>query len=376
MRICFLVSEFFSWGKYGGYGTATRIIATELARRGLGVTVITPARGKQPDREVVDGVEVLSYPVYSLGAQFNLLRQCNADIYHSQEPSLGTWLAMKAAPGRAHVVTCRDTRVYADWLIEMRSWVLDGSFKTLLTFPYENNPLVTRAVRAAAAVYCPNEFSRPIARKKYGLASLPGFLPSPVRAPELPVRKALEPTVCFVGRWDRRKRPELFFELAREFPQVRFIAMGQARTKARTGELRRRYRNLSNLELPGFLDQFSSNQFQQTLSRSWILVNTALREGLPRSFLEAAYFKCAILSRVDPDGFASRFGRRVENDDFAAGLRSLLAQEAWRAHGEEAHRYVAGKYGVEQSVGQHLKVYHRLLGARPERAAAVTAVGE
>jgi glycosyltransferase involved in cell wall biosynthesis len=362
MKICFLVSEFFSWGKYGGYGTATRIVATELARRGLEVTVITPARGKQPEREMVEGVEVLSYPAYSLGTQFKLLQECDADVYHSQEPALGTWLAMKAAPARAHVVTCRDTRLYADWLIEMRSWVLDGSFKTLLTFPYENNALVTRAVRAAGAVYCPNEFSRPLAKQKYGLDTLPGFLPSPVRAPEVPPRKAADPTVCFIGRWDRRKRPELFFELAREFPQVRFIAMGQARTRARTEELRRRYGNLANLELQGFVDQFSSEQFQQTLSRSWVLVNSALREGLPRSFLEAAYFKCAILSRVDPDGFASRFGQRVENDKFAAGLRSLLAQDAWRRRGEAAYQYVAGKYGLEQSVGRHLAVYHRLVG--------------
>jgi glycosyltransferase involved in cell wall biosynthesis len=357
------VSEFFAWGKYGGYGTATRVVTSELARRGLDITVITPARGQQPQREVVDGVTVLSHPAAALGTQLRLLRACDADIYHSQEPSLGTWLAMKAAPSRAHVVTCRDTRIYADWLIEMRSWLADGTFRTLLTYPYENNPLVTRAVRAAHAVYCPNEFSRPITQKKYGLARLPGFLPSPVRAPEVPLRKAERPTVCYIGRWDRRKRPEVFFELARSFPAVRFIAIGQARTSARTEALRREYAGLPNLELPGFLDQFSSRGFQELLAQSWILVNTALREGLPRTFLEAAYFKCAILSRVDPDGFASRFGRQVVNDDFADGLHSLLALDSWRARGEAAHDYVSGKYGIEQSVSQHLEVYQRFVQA-------------
>jgi glycosyltransferase involved in cell wall biosynthesis len=361
MKVCFLVSEFFGWGKYGGYGSATRVVTSELARRGLDVTVVTPGRGKQPESEVVDGVRVLSYPPHSLGTQYRLLRECGAEIYHSQEPSLGTWLAMKAAPQRVHVVTCRDTRLYADWLIEMRSWVLDGSFKTLLTFPYENNLLVTRAVRAARAVFCPNEFSRPIAQKKYGLHILPGFLPSPVRAPQVALRKDPHPTVCFVGRWDQRKRPEIFFELARAFPEVRFIAMGEARTVARTEELKGRYGGLDNLELLGFVDQFSSSQFQQTLARSWILVNTALREGLPRTFLEAAYHKCAILSRVDPDGFASRFGWRVDDDDFAKGLRSLLAGDAWRKHGEEAHDYVAGKYSLDRSVDQHLEVYRGLV---------------
>jgi len=144
---------------------------------------------------------------------------------------------------------------------------------------------------------------------------------------------------------------------------VRFIAIGQARTSARTEALRRRYAGVPNLEMPGFLDQFSSREFQLLLSQSWILVNTALREGLPRSFLEAGYFQCAILSRVDPDGFASRFGRRVDNDDFAEGLHSLLAQGSWRGRGEAAYDYVAGKYGVEQSVSQHLEVYRRLVPA-------------
>jgi glycosyltransferase involved in cell wall biosynthesis len=136
--------------------------------------------------------------------------------------------------------------------------------------------------------------------------------------------------------------------------------MGQARTSGRTEALRRQFADVPNLEMPGFVDQFSSGNFQELLSRSWILVNTALREGLPRSFLEAAYFKCAILSRVDPDGLASRFGCRVENDDFAGGLRSLLAGDVWRERGEAASRYVSAKYGLEQSVDQHLELYERV----------------
>lgn len=370
MKLCFIVSEFFGWGKYGGYGSATRVLATELVRRGLDVTVVTPARGDQPERENVEGVAVLSFRAHSIKTQFSLLRACQADVYHSQEPSLGTWLALQAAPNGAHVVTCRDTRVTADWVVELRSWFLDRSFRTLLTLPYENNPLVSRAVRLADAVYCPNEFSRPIAKKKYQLAALPGFLPNPVRPSSVPVQKAERPTVCFVGRWDSRKRPQLFFDLARKFPEVRFIALGQGRTAARTLALRRQYAGIDNLELEGFIDQFSSTRFQQVLSQSWILVNTALREGLPRSFLEAASFKCAILSRVDPDGFASRFGWRVANDDFADGLRQLLKDETWRRRGEEAHDYVTRKYGFEQAIQQHLAVYRQVTQNRGTRLTA------
>src|SRR5689334_8460213 len=190
MKLCFIVSEFFGWGKYGGYGTATRVLSAELVRRGFEVTVVTPARGEQPHQEKIEGITVLSFPPHALSTQLELLRSTQADVYHSQEPSLGTWLAMKAAPERTHIVTCRDTRVSVDWLIELRSWILDRSFRTLLTFPYENNPLVRRAVRAADAVFCPNEFSRPLAQQKYRLREMPGFLPNPVRPPKVPIVKS------------------------------------------------------------------------------------------------------------------------------------------------------------------------------------------
>jgi len=71
--------------------------------------------------------------------------------------------------------------------------------------------------------------------------------------------------------------------------------------------------------------------------------------------------ECAILSRVDPDGFASRFGHRVEDDHFAAGLRLLLQDGSWRRKGEEAHAYVSEKYGFEASIAQHVEAYSRAL---------------
>ena len=362
MRVCFAVSEFFRWGKYGGYGSSTRILAAELVKRGVDVSVVTPRRKGQPVSELVDGVKVNAFPPASLRSQLNLYRVCDADIYHSQEPSLGTHLAMTARPDRVHVVTCRDTRLLSDWAIEMRAWLLEGSFKTLLTYPYENNPLVFQAVRRAHAVFCPNEFSIPIARKKYRLKAPPGFLPSPVRPPSISLEKAERPTVCYIGRWDRRKRTQLFFELARRFPEVRFVSMGQARTSRRDATLRWRYGSIPNLEMTGFIDQFSWNdRFERILGQSWILVNTAIREGLPRSFLEAAFFRCAILSRVDPDGFATRFGYCASRDDFDRGLKTLLTGDEWRRRGKSAYAYVKRTHTLELAVDQHLHIYRDLL---------------
>ena len=80
-----------------------------------------------------------------------------------------------------------------------------------------------------------------------------------------------------------------------------------------------------NLDMRGFVDQFRSDDLSRILGASWIIMNTSAREGLPNSMLEAAAHRCAILSSVNPDGFAVEFGRHVEDDNFAAGLEWLLA---------------------------------------------------
>jgi len=78
------------------------------------------------------------------------------------------------------------------------------------------------------------------------------------------------------------------------------------------------YRNLPNLEMLGFIDQFAAMSLSQLFGRSWIMVKHRAREGLPNAFIEACAHGCAILSAVDPDGFASQFGYQVQDDNFVA----------------------------------------------------------
>ncbi len=365
MKVCFVVNEFFGWGKYGGFGSATRMIATGLAAKGVDVDVVTPIRGGQAAIERIDGVTIRAFQPWSKQEQMRAYRDSDADIYHSQDPSMGTLLSQRAMPERRHVVTCQDPRTARDWWIELSCYFAERRFRSMLTWLYEDNPLVWRAVRNADAVYSEARHIVPKAEKKYGLKVAPRFLPNPVPLHEGPVVKADRPTVCFVGRFDRRKRPERFFELARRCPDVRFIAVGAANSERVDRSLRRRYGGIANLELTGFLDRFASPRFAEILSRSWVLVNTAAREGLPVTFLEAASYRCAIVSRVDPDAFASRFGYHAEAGDFEAGLRSLIESGRWRECGAAAHDYVRTTHSLEAVIDQHLEAYRSVLAGRP-----------
>lgn len=362
MRICLICVEIFAWGKYGGFGRATRIIGRELVKRGIEVFAVVPRRKGQKPLEELDGINILSFSPYFPFSAKDLYRKCNADIYHSQEPSFGTYLAMKEMPNRKHIVTFRDPRDFQDWRIEYELPSL-SKLQVLSNYLYESNFFVKRAVRRADDVFCIAKYLIPKVKFMYCLKSDPHFLPTPVTIPDK-IHKALTPTVCFLARLDRRKRPELFLELAKKFPHVKFIVVGKSRDKKWDTYLRNTYSNLPNLEMPGFIDQFSSDLHSQILEKSWIMVNTSTREALPNAFLEAAAHKCAILSKVDPDGFASQYGYHAKDDNFSKGLDFLLENQRWKERGELGYEYVKETFEINRAVDQHLAVYEQILASK------------
>ena len=363
MRICLICVEIFAWGKYGGFGRATRTIGRELAKRGVEVFAVVPRRNGQKPMEELDGITIVSFPAYSLWFSKELYKTCDADIYHSQEPSMGTYLAMKAMPERKHIITCRDSRDFQDWKIEYELPFINR-LNVISNYLYVDNFLVRGAVRRADRVYCAARFLGPKVKVLYNLKSDPNLLHTPVIIPDK-IKKANTPTVCFLARWDRRKRPEIFFELARKFPHVEFIGIGKAQDGKWDTYLRNTYSNLPNLEMTGFIDQFSTNDLSSILEKSWVLVNTSMREGLPVSFLEAAANKCAILSGVDPDGFASRFGYCAKDDNFVEGLEFLLEDERWEERGEYGYEYIKETFEMNKAINRHIDVYEQALGQKP-----------
>ncbi|HAV76521.1 MAG TPA: hypothetical protein DCX53_04115 [Anaerolineae bacterium] len=355
MKICLISVEIFAWGKYGGFGRSTRMIGRELVKRGIDVTAIVPRRAGQKRVEVLDGIRVLGFEPRRPFSALELIRVADADIYHSQEPSFTTYLSQRSMPGRKHIVTFRDTRDIKDWWIELLHPSLNYS-QVISNFIYEDNFLVHSAVRKAERWFTAAQLLIPKARRKYRLPRDPEFLPSPILIPTN-VEKSESPLVCFVGRLDRRKRPQLFFELAEQFPDVRFEAVGEGRDSTWERELKSKYGHLPNLYIRGFVDQFGGSELSSLLARSWVLVNTSAREGLPTSFVEAAGHGCAILSEIDPDGFSSQFGCHVTDGDYANGLRLLLQDFNWREKGLRGMEFVRRTFSLSDSIDKHIHIY-------------------
>jgi glycosyltransferase involved in cell wall biosynthesis len=179
MRVCLICVELFAWGKYGGFGRAARMLGRELVKQGIEVFAVVPKRPSQQPEENLDGITVLGFPPFEPWKTLRLYRKCNADIYHSQEASVSSYLAVRAAPGKKHLITFRDHKLFRDWLVELR-YPSRNHLRTLLGWIYEGNHLVERAIRRAdrLAVCAPHLADRVIQR--YRLRQPPLLLPTPL----------------------------------------------------------------------------------------------------------------------------------------------------------------------------------------------------
>ncbi|MFC1809279.1 glycosyltransferase family 4 protein, partial [Candidatus Omnitrophota bacterium] len=222
------------------------------------------------------------------------------------------------------------------------------------------NLFVHYFVRNCDGTYAAARFLCDKAKKIYKLKRTPVFLPTPVLI-ATDVKKAKRPTVCYIARLDRRKRPEVFLELVSKFPKIDFIMIGSSRDKKWEKYLNDEYASFSNLKMLSFVDQFSSNIIQEVLLKSWIFINTSSREGLPNAFIEALAYKCALLSCVNPDDFASEYGYCVQGDEFEAGLRYLLKDNKWKMLGQRGYDYIKNIFEISRSLDQHIAIYNELM---------------
>lgn len=356
-RICLVSVEIFTYGKYGGFGKATRTIGRELVKRGYEVFAVVPRRLDQPAEENLDGITVLSYWPRDILKSGALYKKINADIYHACEPSFGTYLARKNVPHAKHIATIRDPRDLHDWYLEYM-YPSQSKWQVIKNYLYETNFIVRNAVRNNDGVFSPAHFMLPKIRKMYNLKQEPVFLPTPVVVPSENL-KSETPQVLMMSRLDPRKRPEIYLSLAEKFPDVTFHVAGKSRVPGYEVDLKEKYTS-NNLVFHGFVDQFKGNLHHDLMEKSWILINAAIREGLPNSYLEATAHQTAILSYVNPDDFASAFGFHADTNNFEEGLTTLLHNNYWQQQAQKGYEYVKETFAIEKAMDQHEDVYHKL----------------
>lgn len=357
MKICIISSNYVTKNRVGGFASMTRTLARALAKKGYEVVVLVPKKYVQ--EKIDEPFEVIGLSKRQMLSK-KTYRIIDADIYHSQNQSIMSAIAMLSQPQKKHVITCRDPRNFKDWLIEFS----DATFRRRIFLPFnycfEEGLLARWAVQRADIVGVPAYFLKEKVKKQFCLKKNPLLLPNIEKFSKRSISKAKKPTVIFIGRLDKRKRPRLVFELAKQFPEVTFHIVGTSEEKQRYQYFLDLAKESPNIAMHGFLDNHEK-KFDDLLSSSWILINTSSREGLPITFIEAASRNCAILSYVNPDNFASKFGYHAKYLDFKEGLTKLLSSNSWKEKGKKAHKYVEKIYDYDIALKTHIEVYKKVL---------------
>ena len=364
MKVRLVSSEYFSWGIYGGYGAFTRKLGAELVKKGVEVEVVVQKISSEQKPvgkfEIINDVKVIALPRGKLAKFRSKLYKTDADIIHSQSERLDTYYSFSRNPNVKKVITFQDPWTPQDYR-DNAPYLPHKSYAKRLWNSYVEY-LYSKAVKMADATLTQAKFKIPAIQQMYKVT--PAWQPNMVDVPdESEIRKSSTPIVVFSNRLDPIKRPEIFCNLAKSFPDVEFYCLG----KTNFGFDKSQWQNVKNLHFTGFISQ---EEKYKLLSKSWVSVNCSIYECLPVAFLEACAYKCAILSEVNPDDFANNFGYCAEENPywyvegerrFYYGLDTLLTNNKWQVQGEKGYKFVKEYCNTPIVINQHIKMYEGLL---------------
>lgn len=355
MRIGILTGEEFAFGHYGGFGYVARKTANLLKKIGHDICLIdtSPQYGK--NRAFLEGIPVCFLKnkkfklrwIEELIVVKNFVKRVPLDVIISIEPSRWTYYFKRVCPETKSLVWFQDVRTIDDW-------------KKIFTNPFVVKPdffwtkyklemfLRKLAVEKSEKLIAQAELIKGKVKETYDLDSdAVDLLRNPILIPEeKSVKKDGTPLVIFLGRLDPIKRPWIFAEVSKQFPNIQFRVLGITHFPLFMDSVIKKYRNINNLK---FLGLVTGKKKADILSRAWILINTSVYESLPVSFLEALSYKMAILSCHNPDNITSTYGFFTgeilgdginETVKFEDGLCALISNDVWRRKGEQGYEFV------------------------------------
>ena len=347
LKVGIVANEFFDLktGRMGGFGWATRQVAKCFnTHSDLGADIVFvagegDAAPGQPDPIIHDTRLILrlkdrvQYVRRLWAERFDLLLSID---YRPNYRSV--FLALPRTP---IIVWVRDPRPPED-MIKIKTARIPGAEDVLpkgLTSP-DCTSLggvfkLSKWSRRPVLFGTPATFLRQKVPSTYGVTSAEvKLLPNIIDMDPGEIIKGQKPSVVFLARLDPYKRPWIFAELARFFPDVDFIFLGQPHFH---GKGAWSPENLSdNVQLKGHVQGADKIRI---LAAAWVLVNTSIHEGLAVSFQEALRCETPLLSCVNPEEVVSRFGIYVGRHDgtgmesipkFKDGLNELLGNHELR----------------------------------------------
>lgn len=395
---------------HGGFGFLTRKKAEEYAKRGYEVHVFVPRYSYDGKNILSTNLELNNVHIHFFSTIhndysnsriyrfistklnnmigptiFNLfIKKYNIDVFQIEDPFLPVTPVIAELE---HITVFQDPfdsiddevmkRAWKDYLygnIDNPQFVTETQLRKRLPnqqYYSVGNGSINQLLKIAVqkenrdAVYSEAGFIAKKAKSIYGLDFEPKVLLNPVDIKKFnTIHKSETPSIVFLARLDAQKRPDVALKIAKEMPQFEFYFIGRAsglkEYLIRQEQLIKIYKKYKNIHILDFIDE---KEKQLLLQKSWILLNTSVREGLPISFLEAGANGMAIASSVNPDRYTSKFGIFVEDgriDSFKNAINQLTKTEECFELGKQAYHFMLRNHKTEVVIKKHLDILNKI----------------
>lgn len=349
MKICFVALGIYPClkaesgiARIGGAELQQIFIGRGLQQRGISVFYLTTDHG-QPEHEIIDGMTICkSYREEAgiLGLRFfyprliriwQALKAADADVYYSRTAGF--------LPGLL-TLFCK---VYRKKFIQ--AGAADGDFipgKELIRLS-RDRLLYRFGLRRASAVIVQSNHQNKLLWENYRIKGT--LIRNLFEGEAKPLPQSERQIILWVSTIRPIKRPLLFIELARSFPDEKFVMIGgpDHSNQALFDEVKMQCDRLSNIEFLGFQPLETTETY---FDRTRIFVNTSEIEGFPNTFLQAWRRGIPAISYVDPDGIIQKhsLGFSVESEQqMKDALSKLLASR------EEYHSSITSYFSDNHS---------------------------
>jgi glycosyltransferase involved in cell wall biosynthesis len=367
MRICLVSLSSLPYhvsdvpGAYGGAEAQVALLAETLISRGHTVSIVVtnyvPAEHDSRRRTSLPLINAYALGAGVPGLRFltprwtgfhRALAKADADVYFQ--------MCAAAATGQVAWFCRRRKRVFV--FATASDSDVDSSAVRLGA---RDRRIYAYGLARADAVVTQHERQAATLQRSYGVSSTP--IAMGVRLPEASPEPVFPPYVLWLGTLRGVKRPELWLEMARRFPDTRFVMVGgRARTEpevydrsaATAGEL-------PNVEFHGAVPAV-----EPFLDGASVLLNTSEVEGFPTTFLEAWARGVPTVSFFDPDGLCVKHGMgwvAATPEVLEVDLRAALdSPEVRRTRGLRGRAYVEREHAPSVVAERMEAVMKRALG--------------
>lgn len=372
-RMCFVSHNAWgelsgqSGGHIGGVERQTALMARWFAAAGWAVSMATwdERRGASLDTGGVEHIPLCRRDAGLPGLRFihprwtslnRALRAADADVYYH---NCGEYVTGQVAlwcrrQGRKFVYsTANDTDVHPD-LPELRT--------------VRERVLYRYGLRSADAIVTQTEMQRRMLRDGFGRESvvIPMPCPGPRDAyyvpPSIPTDRP--PSVLWIGRLCRQKRPDRLVEVARRRPSLHFDLVGPVYPSDYARRVREQAEATENITVHG---PVARTQLGRLYRRASCMLSTSDFEGFPNTFLEAWSFGLPVISTFDPDGLIASRGLGAAVDDVEAMIEALddllSSPQRHRGCSRRAREYYNKTHAVAAVMPRFRQVFADVLGS-------------